>query len=165
MSRPAQLARLGGWSLLAEARNLSSISTTSELSRPSAAPFTFRLVRVSPRSLSAPNNYFHKLWAYRTPWRWERGPYFDTRLMSSGMAGTNQADGSACTCIATSTAAVPQNQPTVAACNPYFVQSMDAGGCVVGVMDGTARTVTSSISGTTWVRLLWPNDGLPVGNY
>jgi len=111
---------------------------------------------------AAPNNYFHKLWAYRTPWRWERGPYFDTRLMSSGMAGTNQGDGSACTCIATSTAAVPQNQPTVTACNPYFVQSMDAGGCVVGVMDGTARTVNSSISGTTWVRLIWPNDGLPV---
>ena len=43
---------------------------------------------------AAPNNYFHKLWAYRAPWRWERGPYFDTRLMSSGMAGTNQADNS-----------------------------------------------------------------------
>src|SRR5262249_39745715 len=35
----------------------------------------------------SPDNYWHKLWAYYTPWDWERGPYFDTRLMSSGMAG------------------------------------------------------------------------------
>jgi len=116
-------------------------------------------------SAPSPNNYFHKLWAYRAPWRWERGPYFDTRLMSSGMAGTSQADYSACTCIATSTAAVPQNAPTAAACNPYFVQAMDSGGCVVGFMDGTARLVSTSISGTVWVRAIWPSDGLPVGDF
>src|SRR3954451_3939729 len=90
---------------------------------------------------AAPNNYFHKLWAYRTPWRWERGPYFDTRLMSSGMKGTSQGDNSACTCIATSTAAPPQNKPTVEACNPYFVQAMDSSGCLVGLMDGSVRMV------------------------
>jgi len=112
-----------------------------------------------------PNNYFYKLWAYRAPWRWERGPYFDTRLMSSGMAGTNQGDNSACTCIATSTAAVPQNQPTVAACNPYFVQAMDSSGCLVGLMDGSVRMVSPSVSGTAWVRALWPKDGLPPGNW
>lgn len=109
---------------------------------------------------AAPNNFFHKLWAYRAPWRWERGPYFDTRLMSSGMAGTSQADNSACTPIATSTAAVPQNVPTVQACNPYFVQAMDAGGCVIGMMDGSVRSVTSSVNGNVWVRALWPRDGL-----
>jgi len=114
---------------------------------------------------ASPNNYFHKLWAYRTPWRWERGPYFDTRLMSSGMLGTSQGDNSACTPIATSTAAVPQNMPTPAACNPYFVQAMDAGGCVVGLMDGSVRVVPSSIDGTVWVRALWPRDGLPNGNW
>jgi len=114
---------------------------------------------------ASPNNYFHKLWAYRTPWRWERGPYFDTRSMSSGMLGTAQGDFSACTPIATSTAAVPQNQPTPAACNPYFVQAID-GVCIVGMMDGSTRGVTPSVSGTTWVRALWPKDGLVVdGNW
>jgi prepilin-type N-terminal cleavage/methylation domain-containing protein len=110
------------------------------------------------------DNRWHKLWAYHPPWKWERGPYFDTRLMSSGMAGTNQADGSACRCIATSSAAVPQNVPTVDACNPYFVQAMDAGGCIVGLMDGSTRTVTTSVSGTTWVRAIWPTDGLQLDN-
>jgi len=109
-----------------------------------------------------PNNYFYKLWAYRAPWRWERGPYFDTRLMSSGMKGTNQGDNSACTCIDTSVAAVPQAQPTVDACNPYFVQAMDAAGCVVGMMDGSVRMVSTSVSPTVWVRALWPNDGYVV---
>src|SRR5262249_49406613 len=113
-----------------------------------------------------PNNYFHKLWAYRAPWRWERGPYFDTRLMSSGMLGTSQGDNPACTPIATSTAAVPQNAPTVNACNPYFVQAMDSGICVVGLMDGSSRMVSTNVSGTVWVRTLWPKDGFPVdGNW
>jgi prepilin-type N-terminal cleavage/methylation domain-containing protein len=113
---------------------------------------------------SSPNNFFHKLWAYRAPWQWERGPYFDTRLMSSGMLGTNQGDLSACSVIATSTAAVPQNQPTVQACNPYFVQAVD-GSCVVGLMDGSIRLVTPNISGNVWVRALWPKDGFPLGEW
>ena len=108
---------------------------------------------------------FHKLWAYRAPWRWERGPYFDTRLMSSGMAGTSQGNNSACTCTATSTAAVPQNQPTVQACNPYFVQAMDSSGCLVGMMDGSVRLVSTSVNGTAWVRAIWPNDGFPLGDW
>jgi hypothetical protein len=114
---------------------------------------------------AAPNNFFHKLWAYRVNWRWERGPYFDTRLMSANMAGTAQGDNSACTCTANSTAAVPQNVPTVGACNPYFVQSMDAAGCIVGNMDGTVRMVQSSISPTVWVRAIWPQDGLVVTDW
>ncbi|HVK17409.1 MAG TPA: DUF1559 domain-containing protein [Fimbriiglobus sp.] len=104
-----------------------------------------------------------KLWGYHVWWRWQRAPYFDTRLMSSNMAGTSQADRSACTVVANSTAAVPQNAPTVAACNPYFVQAMSAGGCVTGLMDGSVRTVTTSISGNTWVRAIWPQDGLVLG--
>ena len=81
------------------------------------------------------------------------------------MAGTSQSNKSACTVIETSTAAVPQNQPTVAACNPYFVQAMDAAGCVVGLMDGSVRVVPSSISGSAWVRAIWPQDGFPLGNW
>jgi prepilin-type N-terminal cleavage/methylation domain-containing protein len=114
---------------------------------------------------AAPNNYYHKLWAYRAPWNWDRAPYFDTRLMSSNMLGTSQGNNSACTCTVNSTAAVPQNMPTAAACNPYFIQAMDAGGCVVSMMDGTVRMVQSSINGTVWVRAIWPNDGLVVGDF
>jgi type II secretory pathway pseudopilin PulG len=112
-----------------------------------------------------PNDYYHKLWAYRTNWNWERGPYFDTRLMSSGMLGTAQGDNSACTCIATSTAAVPQAMPSVDACNPYFVQAMDSGMCVTAMMDGTVRLVSTSVNGTVWVRAIWPNDGFPVSDF
>jgi type II secretory pathway pseudopilin PulG len=114
---------------------------------------------------AAPNNFYHKLWAYRAPWRWERAPYFDTRLMSSNMLGTSQSNNSACTCTANSTAAVPQGVPTVEACNPYFLQAMDAGGCVVAMMDGTVRLVQPSISGGIWVRAIWPRDGFPLGDF
>jgi hypothetical protein len=107
--------------------------------------------------------YFHKLWAYNVTWDWQRGPYFDTRLMSSGMLGNSQGNNSACTCIATSTAAQPQAQPTVDACNPYFVQAMDSNICEVGMMDGSVRGVSTSVNGTVWVRALWPKDGFPLG--
>jgi prepilin-type N-terminal cleavage/methylation domain-containing protein len=106
-----------------------------------------------------------KLWGYHVWWRWQRAPYFDTRLMSNNMAGVLQGDNSACTVVANSTAAVPQNTPTVAACNPYFVQAMSAGGCVTGLMDGSVRTVSTSISGQTWVRAIWPKDGFVNGDW
>jgi prepilin-type N-terminal cleavage/methylation domain-containing protein len=107
--------------------------------------------------------YSEHLWAYNVSWYWQQGPYFDTRLMSSGMAGTSQGNNSACTCIATSTAAPPQDAPTPANCNPYFVQAMDSSVCVVGVMDGSSRLVSTSIDGVTWARALWPRDGFPNG--
>ena len=104
------------------------------------------------------NGYYYKLWAYNVLWDWELGPYFDTRLMSSGMSSAN-----ACECISTSTAVTPQLQPTTSACDPYFVQAMDQAGCLVGVMDGSVRLISPSISGTTWVRALWPSSGFPLG--
>ncbi|AWM36883.1 putative major pilin subunit [Gemmata obscuriglobus] len=61
-------------------------------------------------------------------------------------------------------AAPPQAVPTVANCNPSNVQAMDAGGCLVGMFDGSVRTVSTSISGTTWFAVIWPKDGLVVGN-
>jgi hypothetical protein len=111
------------------------------------------------------DNHWHHLWAYYTPWNWDQGPYFDTRIMSTGMLGNNQGNNSACTCIATSTAVVPQNQPTVDACNPSLVQAMDGSGCIVGLMDGSVRTVSTSVSPTTWVRAIWPNDTFVVGDW
>jgi prepilin-type N-terminal cleavage/methylation domain-containing protein len=102
------------------------------------------------------------LWAYNVTWDWAQGPYFDTREMSVGMLTNSQTNNGACTCIATSTAIPPQDSPTVANCLPYLLQAIDSS-CCVGVMDGSARVVTSSIDGTTWVRAIWPNDGFPNG--
>jgi prepilin-type N-terminal cleavage/methylation domain-containing protein len=106
----------------------------------------------SDTTMGSPN--FHKLWAYNVTWKWQRGPYFDTRIMSNDTVNPT----------ATSTAAPPQIQPTVANCNPYLLQSMDAAGCQVGLLDGSVRQVSSSITGTSWVRVIWPRDGLVVGN-
>ena len=108
------------------------------------------------------SNLYHKLWAYRAPWRWERAPYFDTRLLSSSMLGTAQGDNSACTCTANSTAQVPQGVPSVTACYTYNIQAMDGAGCVVAMMDGTVRLIQPSIHGSVWVRAIWPRDGFPV---
>ncbi|HEX4613776.1 MAG TPA: DUF1559 domain-containing protein [Urbifossiella sp.] len=105
------------------------------------------------------DTYFHKLWAYDVNWAWQRGPYMDTRLMS------NNLDTTACNCVAATMGAVPQSTPTKDACNPYFLQAMDAGGCVVGLMDGSVRLVSTSVDPAAWVRALWPNDGLVVGNW
>ncbi|HEY1190317.1 MAG TPA: DUF1559 domain-containing protein [Gemmata sp.] len=98
--------------------------------------------------------YYHKLWAYYIPWAWQRGPYFDTRIMSNDTIAPN----------ANSTAATPQVTPTVQNCNPYLLQAMDAGGCQVGLMDGSVRQVNSGVSGSTWVRAIWPQDGLVLGS-
>jgi hypothetical protein len=102
--------------------------------------------------MGSPN--FNKLWAYNVLWAWQRGPYFDTRIMSNNTI--NPTD--------TSTAAPPQIQPTVANCNPYLLQSMDTAGCLVGLMDGSVRMVPPGISGTSWVRVIWPRDGLVIGS-
>ena len=96
----------------------------------------------------------HKLWAYNLTWYYTQGPYFDTRLMTS--TGTNITD--------VSTAAPPQSQPTVAACDPYRVQAID-GVCVVGLMDGSVRSVTPSVDQKAWCRTLWPKDGFVVGDF
>jgi hypothetical protein len=97
--------------------------------------------------------YYHKLWAYNVTWKWERGPYFDTRIMSNDTINPTE----------TSTAAVPQSAPKVADCNPYLLQATD-GGCQVGLMDGSVRTVSPSVSGTSWVRAIWPRDGMVIGS-
>jgi prepilin-type N-terminal cleavage/methylation domain-containing protein len=109
--------------------------------------------------------YYYKLWAYNVTWAWQQGPYFDTRLMSNNMAGTSQGNKSACTCTANSTAVPPQLMPTPAACNPFYVQAMDEAGCMVGMMDGSAHLISANISPTTWVRILWPNSGLPADDF
>lgn len=113
---------------------------------------------------NSPTGYYQHLWAYNVTWDWRQGPYFDTRLMSS-FGGLSQSGNPppACTCTATSTAVVPQAQPTVADCNPYYVQAIDSSICLAAVMDGSVRGITTTISPTTWVRAIWPRDGLVLG--
>jgi prepilin-type N-terminal cleavage/methylation domain-containing protein len=113
---------------------------------------------------NSPNGDYQRLWAYNVTWSWEQGPYFDTRLMSSGMLGTSQGNGSACTCIATSTAVPPQDDPTIEACIPYYVQAT-AGTCTVGLMDGSVRGVVPTVNPVVWVRALWPKDGFSVSDF
>ena len=61
-------------------------------------------------------------------------------------------------------APVPQNAPTVANCNPQNAQAMDASGCMVAMLDGSVRTVSTSISPTTWFAILWYDDGFVLGS-
>jgi len=61
-------------------------------------------------------------------------------------------------------ASTPQMSPTVANCNDRDLQAMDAGGCLVSMLDGSVRTVNSSVSGTTWYAAMWPKDGMVLGS-
>ncbi|HEY7423068.1 MAG TPA: DUF1559 domain-containing protein [Gemmataceae bacterium] len=64
----------------------------------------------------------------------------------------------------TTTTPTPQVMPTAANCNPFNLQAMSAGGAQVAMMDGSVHNLSTSISGTTWIRLCYPNDGLVLGS-
>jgi prepilin-type N-terminal cleavage/methylation domain-containing protein len=106
----------------------------------------------------APDGRTHKSWAYNAPgWTWAQAPYFDTRIMTNLNTGN-------LVITATMTSTPPQSSPTVAACDPYKVQAVD-GSCIVGMMDGSVRSVPPSVNQTAWCRALWPNDGLVIGDF
>jgi prepilin-type N-terminal cleavage/methylation domain-containing protein len=48
-------------------------------------------------------------------------------------------------------------------CDPHVTQTGHTGGMVVGLGDGSVRTVSEGISVTTWVHACIPNDGHPLG--
>jgi prepilin-type N-terminal cleavage/methylation domain-containing protein len=58
----------------------------------------------------------------------------------------------------------PQSKPSPFNCNPCMVQSMSAGGIVVGLGDGSVRLVSTAISPTTWANAIMPADGNPLGS-
>jgi prepilin-type N-terminal cleavage/methylation domain-containing protein len=60
--------------------------------------------------------------------------------------------------------APPQSQPLVSACNVHNIQGFDGGGALVVMADGSVRTVSTSISGTTWYAAMFPADGLTLGS-
>jgi prepilin-type N-terminal cleavage/methylation domain-containing protein len=57
-----------------------------------------------------------------------------------------------------------QNKPTIAQCEPSRLQAMTAGGMLVGMMDGSVRSVSASTSVDTLARAVVPDDGLVLGN-
>jgi prepilin-type N-terminal cleavage/methylation domain-containing protein len=57
-----------------------------------------------------------------------------------------------------------QSHPTIAQCEPSRLQAMSAGGMMVGMMDGSVRTVSASISVDTLARAVVPDDGFVLGN-
>ena len=57
-----------------------------------------------------------------------------------------------------------QQQPSVAACNPILAQGFYASGMMVGLGDGSVRSVSSGVSQQTWSDAIFPNDGIPLGS-
>jgi prepilin-type N-terminal cleavage/methylation domain-containing protein len=57
-----------------------------------------------------------------------------------------------------------QVTPAPAACDYTITQTGHSGGMVVGLGDGSVRTVSSGMSPTTWWRACNPNDGGVLGN-
>ncbi|HMF17249.1 MAG TPA: DUF1559 domain-containing protein [Gemmataceae bacterium] len=63
------------------------------------------------------------------------------------------------------TVVIPQWNPTLGACDytDGRLQSYTAGGIQVGLGDGSVRSITPSISATTWSNAVTPDDGNPLG--
>ncbi len=57
-----------------------------------------------------------------------------------------------------------QPKPTRVQCDTSRLQAMSAGGMLVAMMDGSVRSVSTSISTDTLARALVPNDGLVMGS-
>jgi prepilin-type N-terminal cleavage/methylation domain-containing protein len=57
-----------------------------------------------------------------------------------------------------------QSRPTVAQCEPSRLQAMSGGGMLVGLMDGSVRSVSTGISTHVLARAIVPDDGLVLGN-
>jgi prepilin-type N-terminal cleavage/methylation domain-containing protein len=57
----------------------------------------------------------------------------------------------------------PQNKPTVANCHHYMPQAIHTAGCMVAMTDGSIRSVSPSISSTTWYYAMHPADGFVLG--
>jgi prepilin-type N-terminal cleavage/methylation domain-containing protein len=57
-----------------------------------------------------------------------------------------------------------QSKPTLAQCDPSRLQAMSAGGMLVGMMDGSVRNVSASVSTDTLARAVVPNDGFTLGS-
>jgi prepilin-type N-terminal cleavage/methylation domain-containing protein len=57
-----------------------------------------------------------------------------------------------------------QVSPNASTCNPELPQTYYSSGILVGLADGSARSVSASISPLTWRRAAIPNDGAVLGS-
>jgi type II secretory pathway pseudopilin PulG len=60
------------------------------------------------------------------------------------------------------TGSLPQWRPTDANCVLYYLQAYSAGGLQAGLGDGSVRTISPSMSVTTWALANHPADGAPM---
>jgi hypothetical protein len=49
-------------------------------------------------------------------------------------------------------------------CDPFRAQALSAGGCLVGLGDGSVRNVSTSVSPATWRNAMLPDDGNVLGS-
>jgi hypothetical protein len=61
-------------------------------------------------------------------------------------------------------AVLPQDSPPQVQCDPLRLQSFNAGGIMVGIGDGSVRSVSTSISVVTWGLAIDPKDGQVLGS-
>ncbi len=59
---------------------------------------------------------------------------------------------------------LPQTKPQQKDCDPRRLQAMTAGGIIVGMCDGSVRSVSTGISQQTWGEAVDPRDGLTLGS-
>jgi len=59
---------------------------------------------------------------------------------------------------------LPQFKPTIAQCDPKRLQAFSTGGIMVGLGDGSVRSVSAGITQPTWGRAVDPNDGGVLGS-
>jgi hypothetical protein len=55
-----------------------------------------------------------------------------------------------------------QSRPTIVQCEPSRLQAMSAGGMLVGLMDGSVRSVSASTNVDTLAKAVVPDDGFPL---
>jgi prepilin-type N-terminal cleavage/methylation domain-containing protein len=58
---------------------------------------------------------------------------------------------------------VPQPQPTNANCVPFRATAFSAGGCMVGMADGSVRNVRASVAQANWAAAMTPSSGEVIG--
>ncbi len=57
-----------------------------------------------------------------------------------------------------------QNKPSIQLCNPKSLQALSSGGMLVAMMDGSVRSVSTSINRDTLAKAIVPDDGLVLGS-
>ncbi len=58
-----------------------------------------------------------------------------------------------------------QAQPAQDQCDPRLPQGYHRGLSLIGMCDGSVRSVSNQLSATTWYYLCSPNDGHPIGDF